>query len=33
MKAMFDALNIIHDEPEARGFIRLNATRSPSPSA
>jgi membrane protein len=25
MKALFDALNIIHDETEKRGFIRLNA--------
>ena len=25
MKAMFDALNIVHDEKEKRGFFRLNA--------
>ena len=25
MKAMFDALNIVHDEKEQRGFFRLNA--------
>jgi membrane protein len=25
MKALFDALNIIHDETEKRSFIRLNA--------
>ena len=25
MKALFDALNIIHDKPETRGFMRLNA--------
>jgi membrane protein len=25
IKALFDALNLVHDEPEKRGFIKLNA--------
>ena len=25
MKALFDALNIVYDEDEKRGFIKLNA--------
>src|SRR5262249_35584657 len=25
MKALFDALNLVHDEPEKRGLIKLNA--------
>jgi membrane protein len=25
MKSLFDALNLVYDEPERRGFIRLNA--------
>jgi membrane protein len=25
VKALFDALNLVHDEPEKRGFIKLNA--------
>ena len=34
MKAIFDALNIIYDEEEKRGFIKLNRRfRCCSPSA
>ena len=33
MKALFDALNIVYDEDEKRGFIKLNAISLLSPSA